>query len=332
MAGGIADGGHDGRGRGQHQGAGAEDHQDGHGAQHFAGHDPGSRGGGQGRDYDPGGPAVGQAHDTGLARVGGLHQADHALQGAVLAHLDGAHVEGPELVHGAAGHRIAGALVHGQGLAGHDGLVDGRLSADDDAVHRDGLAGQHAQQVVHAHLFGGDDTLGRAVQAPGRARGQMHQPLDARPGLGHGAFLQQGAQLHDEGHLTGGEDLADDDGRQQGQRDQHVGLDVEAREQAFGAFLDDGHAAQQHGQPGRVHRTGDNFQKTQQQGYCRDTQGQGLPGFFPEPFLDVCQHGASLSVWGVMGIHRSGMCGRLCGGCARGQAGWKVTNWPSRYL
>jgi len=26
---------------------------------------------------------------------------------------------------------------------------------------------------------------------------------------------------------------------------------------------------------------------------------------------------------GVMGIHRSGMCGRLCGGCARGQAGWK---------
>ena len=56
---GIADGGHDGRGRGEYQGAGAENNKDGDGAYDFACHKPcqGSRG--QGDDHNPSGPAVG---------------------------------------------------------------------------------------------------------------------------------------------------------------------------------------------------------------------------------------------------------------------------------
>ena len=78
--------------------------------------------------------------------------------------------------------------------------------------------------------------------------------------------------------------------------------------------------------------TGDKFQKTQQQGHCRDAQGQCLPGFFPEPFLDVCQHGASLSVRVVMGIRRSGMCRKALRRMCAGTGGWKSIRSASRYL
>ena len=84
----VADGGHDGGRRGQHERAGAEDDQDRHRADDLTGDEPRQRRGGQGNDDDPCRPAVGKADDLGLARVGGLDKADHALDGAVLADLD----------------------------------------------------------------------------------------------------------------------------------------------------------------------------------------------------------------------------------------------------
>ena len=42
-------------------------------------------------------------------------------------------------------------------------------------------------------------------------------------------ILQQGAQLHDEGHLAGGEVLPNDEGGNQGDGHQHVRLDVKGR-------------------------------------------------------------------------------------------------------
>ena len=125
---GVADGRHDGGGRGQHQGAGAEHHQDGDGPDDLAGDQPGEGRGAEGDDHDPGGPAVGETHDLGLAGVRRLHQADHPLDGAVLAHLGSLHLKGAELVHRAAGDRVAHGLVHRQGFAGHHRLVDGGLS------------------------------------------------------------------------------------------------------------------------------------------------------------------------------------------------------------
>src|SRR5699024_10044166 len=141
----VADGGHDGRRRRQHEGAGAEDDEDGDGAEYLARDGPGDARRQQARDHDPGGTAVRKADDLGLARVRGLDKAYHALYGAVLAHLGRAHVEGAELIHRAAGHLVARGLVHGQALAGHDGLVHGGDAGDDDAVHGYGLARQDAQ-------------------------------------------------------------------------------------------------------------------------------------------------------------------------------------------
>ena len=109
VPGGVADGGHDGGGSGQHQGAGAEYHQNGHRPDDLPGDQPGQGGGGQGDDHDPGGPAVGQPHDLGLAGVGGLDQPDHPLDGAVLPHLGRPHLKGAELVHRAAGNLVPAA-------------------------------------------------------------------------------------------------------------------------------------------------------------------------------------------------------------------------------
>ena len=85
----VADGGHDGGRRGQHERAGAEDDQDRHRADDLTGNYPRQCRGSQRDDNDPCRPAVGKADDFGFARVGGLDKADHAMDGAVLADLDG---------------------------------------------------------------------------------------------------------------------------------------------------------------------------------------------------------------------------------------------------
>ena len=188
---GVADGRHDGGGRCQHQRTGAEHHQNGHGADDLAGDGPGEGGSGQRDDHDPGGPAVSKAHDFGLACVGRLHQPDHPLDGAILAHLGGPHLKGTKLVHRAAGHLVAHGLVHGQAFAGHDGLIDGGLPGRDDAVHGHRLARQHPQHVAHLHLLSRNDRLGAVFQHAGRLRGQVHQLFNAGAGFGHGEFLQQ---------------------------------------------------------------------------------------------------------------------------------------------
>ena len=51
------------------------------------------------------------------------------------------------------------------------------------------------------------------------------------------------AQLHDKGHLAGGEILADADGGDQGQRHQYIRLDVKGGDQPDDGFQDDGNAA-----------------------------------------------------------------------------------------
>ena len=129
-------------------------------------------------------------HD-GLACVGRLHQPDHPLDGAILAHLGGPHLKGTKLVHRAAGHLVAHGLVHGQAFAGHDGLIDGGLPGRDDAVHGHRLARQHPQHVAHLHLLSRNDRLGAVFQHAGRLRGQVHQLFNVGTGFGHGQFFQQ---------------------------------------------------------------------------------------------------------------------------------------------
>ena len=80
----VADGGHDGRRRRQHKGAGAEHDKYGDGADYLACDGPGDARRQQGRDHDPGGPAVRKADDLGLSGIRRLDKTYHALDGAVL--------------------------------------------------------------------------------------------------------------------------------------------------------------------------------------------------------------------------------------------------------
>ena len=228
----VADGGHDGGRRGQHERAGAEDDQDRHRADDLTGDEPRQRRGGQGNDDDPCRPAVGKADDLGLARVGGLDKADHALDGAVLADLCGLHLESAELVDRAGGDFVADALVDRQRFTRHNGLIHRCLARYDLSVDRDGLAGQHAQQVADLDGLGGDGCFLSAGDDARGLRRQMDELFDARVGAGDGQLFEKTAELHDERDLTRGEDLADADRRDQRERDEHVRLDVERRDEA----------------------------------------------------------------------------------------------------
>ena len=249
---GIADGRHDRSGRGQHQRAGAEHHKDGHRPDDRTGDQPGERRRAQRDDHDPSGPAVGDPDDFGFARVGGLHQPDHALDRAVLPHLGGAHLKCPELIDRSAGDLVPHGFVHRQGFAGHHGLIDRGLAGDDHAIHRYALPGQDTEQVAHSHLFSGDDALLPIPQHTRGLRRQMHQFLDACSGFGDRQFLQQAAQLHDERHLAGGKILANGNRGDQRQRYQHIRLDVKGGHQTDDSLQNDGNAAENNGDPRHI--------------------------------------------------------------------------------
>ena len=314
VPGGVADGGHDGSGSGQHQGTGAEYHQNGHRSDGIPGDEARQGGGGQGRHYDPGGPAVCQPHDPGLAGIGGLDQPDHPLDRTVLPHLRRPHLEGAELVHRAAGNLVSGPLVHRQGLAGHHRLVDGGLSGENLSVHWHGLARQHPEHVAHSHLLGGNGLLPAAGEAAGGLGRQMHQLLDAGPRPGHREILQQGAQLHDEGHLAGGEVLPNDEGGNQGDGHQHVRLDVKGCHQADDCLQDDGDTAEDDSCPGGVKgQLRQQVEDADKQGDAGEDQaGHGLLHAAPLQkslqSMDQMAHILSLYLWGYMYIIPIGVC------------------------
>ena len=257
VLGGVADGGHNGGGSGQHQSTGAEHHQNGHRPDALPGDQPGQHRRSQGNDHNPGGPAVGQPNNFGLARVGGLHQTDHALDGAVLAHLHGLHLKGAELIDGAAGHQVAGPLVHRHGLSRHHRLVDGGFAGANDAVHRHRLSGQHPEAVTNLHLLGGDHRLALGGQDSGGLGGEADQLFNTRPSPGHGEILQQRAQLHDEGHLSGGKVLPDVHRGNESQGHQYIRLDVKGGDQTDEGLQEDRGSAQNDGYPGRIEGEGE---------------------------------------------------------------------------
>ena len=125
---GISDGRHDRGGRCEHQRAGAEHDENGNRPDDLACEYPGEGRGREGDDDDPGGPPVRQPDDFGLSRIGGLHEPDHPLDGAVFADFRGFHHKRAELVHCTGRHVVAGGFVNRERFARHDSLVDGRLS------------------------------------------------------------------------------------------------------------------------------------------------------------------------------------------------------------
>ena len=193
---------HDGHGGGKAQGAGAGDDQHGHagGQGHLhavAGQQP--HGGGDDGDGDDGGDEypghlVGQLGDGRLGGRGLLHQGDHLGQGGVAAHLPGPHGEGAGFIQRSGDHLVAGALLHGDGLAGQGGLVHGGPALGHLAVHGDGLSRAHQDQVAHGYLLHRHLHLPAVPQDGGRLGGQVDQAGDGLAGLALGAGLQEFAQ------------------------------------------------------------------------------------------------------------------------------------------
>ena len=81
----------------------------------------------------------------------------------------------------------------------------------------------------------------------------------------HGQFLEQGTELHDKRDLAGGKVLADAERRDQRERDEHVGLDVERRHKADDGLQNDGDAAENDRDPRRVERQGEKIENADDQ-------------------------------------------------------------------
>ena len=288
MPGRVADRGHDGGRCGKHQRTRAEHDKNGYCADDLAGNQPGQHRSGQRNHHDPGRPAVGNADDPGLARIRRLHQPDHALDRAVLPDPGRPHIEGAELIDRAARDLVPLALVHGQGFAGHDRLIDRGLPGRDHAVHRDGLTRQHAQQVADLHLLGRKDLLFTIPQYACGARGQVDELFDARPRPRDGQILEQRAELHDERDLARGEVLADDDRCDQRDGHQHIRLDVERGHQPDDRLEDDGDTTQDDRDPRRVKRERQQVENADQQRDAAQRQTGDIL-FRPAPFQKFFQ-------------------------------------------
>ena len=291
----IANGRHDGRRRGQYQRTRTEHDEDGYRANDFARHQPSNQRRRQRNDDDPGRPAVGQADDLRLASVHRLHEANHALDGAVFTDLGGAHIKGAELVHCTRRHLVADALVHRHRLAGHHCLVNRRFAARDDAVHRHRFTWQHAQHITDSDGFCRNHRLSVAIQPSRRAWGQVHELLDARPGTRHGQLFQKRTQLHDEGNLAGGEIFTDEHRCHERQRNEHVRLDVEGGDETDDGLQNNRNPAENDRHPGQIHACHIHMQQTQHESKARDHQEgdvslyatplqQSLQFFYHKPF------------------------------------------------
>ena len=250
----IADGSHNSSRRSQNQGAGTEDNENRDSTDNLPVDKPGNGCGGQGRNDDPGSPAVSQPYDFSLARVSRLHQTDHTLDRAVLANLCSFHFKSTKLIGRATGHLVACLLIHRKRFTGHNRLIDRSLSCQNHAVHRYRLTGKHADAISHLYLIRRDDLGAVRCQNPGCMRRQMHQPLDTGSGLRHCQLLQKTTQLHNHSHLARCENLSNTDRSNQRQRNQHIRLNIKSSSQSNHSLQDNRYPAKQNRNPGRIKR------------------------------------------------------------------------------
>ena len=94
-------------------------------------------------------------------------------------------------------------LVDRDALAREGGLVDGAGPGQDDAVHRDVLAGAHDEHIAHSHVFDTDVDLFPVPQEGRGLRRQFHEALQSigRPSFG---LRLEGLAHGDEGEDHGG--------------------------------------------------------------------------------------------------------------------------------
>ena len=204
----VAD--HNGNRSGKAQGAGAADDQNGDASCQRKGEFPAQQQPDNGGD-DRNGDHRGHKHtgnpvrDLGNGGLGSRRVGDHfddLGKGGVRTYAACPAAEKAGLVESGGRHAVAGAFVHGDALAGQGGFVDGTGALQNNAVHRDALAGTHYKDIVLLHLLDGNGHFLPTPDQRGGLGGQIHQTLQRVCGLAFGASLQHlahGNQSQDHG-------------------------------------------------------------------------------------------------------------------------------------
>ena len=240
----VPDGRHHRCGRSEHERTRAEHDEHGDGPQRLPRQGKDRGGCNERAHHNPGGPAVGQAHNLRLARLSAAHKTRHPLHRAIGTRAGCPHLDGSELVDRAREDLVTHLLVTRHGLAGKHCLVDARGARHDAAVHGNRLAGKNAHQISLGDVFHLAGLFGPVASHHAGLRGRhLDEPLDARPGSRDRQLLKQAAQLHDEGDLAGGEVLPHHNRGDEGQRHEQVGLDVVFVHHSQRRLAHDGHAA-----------------------------------------------------------------------------------------
>ena len=104
--------------------------------------------------HEPAGNRIGETLDRSLVSLGLTDHADDLGKESGLPDAGRPHPQDAALIDGRAGHRVAGLLLHRQGLAGHHGLVHRAAPVNNLSVHRDSLAGPHQHHVADTNLGG----------------------------------------------------------------------------------------------------------------------------------------------------------------------------------
>ena len=164
------------------------------------------RGCGQSDDHDPGGPPVRQPDDLRLARVGGLHQPDHPLDGAVLPTFAARISKEPNWLTVPLDTSSPALLVHRQGFSGHHRLIDGGLARRGSPRPPGPFPRQHAEQVAHRKPAPPGSTASWPSSNHSGRRAGVRCTSFSMPARAFATVRSSSrrAQLHDERDLTRG--------------------------------------------------------------------------------------------------------------------------------
>ena len=188
---------------------------------------------------------------------GGLHlfgTLDH-LNDLVIAALAGGLLylqHGLALLHHSAGiNRAAGPLGHGDGFAGEGCLVDGDLSLRHHAVQGDDASGSNHDPVAGSDLA----DRGEHFTSLGFQPHPIHMERQALCQVGYGLFpcpiLQQFTDLQQEHDSAGSTEVPAADGDPDGQRIQHLHLDLTMSQTAQTSVQKGDHVPNNPGDPQR---------------------------------------------------------------------------------
>jgi hypothetical protein len=154
--------------------------------------------------HEVAGHEVGELLDGSAAALRLGHHGHDTREQGLGADLLGAHDQRAGAVDRRSDDRVAGLLLHRDGLARDHGFVDVARALEHHAIHGHLLAGPHAQPIAGLHRIERDIFLAAIrAQAAGRLGGQTEQLADGGAGLAARAQLEHLAE----------QDQRDDHGR-----------------------------------------------------------------------------------------------------------------------